>query len=235
MELIKITKTENGQQAVSARELHESLSLTTRFSKWVEQNFKMFVEGEDFCCVTTVTHQNQYGGEKEVDDFALTLDMAKHLAMLSKTEKGKEVRKYFIEVERKALQPPSVEDLIIMQAESVKELRGKVETVETKVQEIENGLQLQPGECDMVSNSVKRRGVYLMGGKSSKAYQSPSIRNKVYRYIYTQLKIEFGVSSYKNIKRKHLEVALDRVAAMPLAFHIQEEVNEANQQLGLAV
>lgn len=49
---------------VSARELHRSLEVKTRFSQWVEQNFKMFKENEDFSSVVTTTQQNQYGGTK---------------------------------------------------------------------------------------------------------------------------------------------------------------------------
>ena len=44
---------------VSARQLHKTLEVKTRFSQWVEQNFKMFQEGEDFSCVVTTTQQNQ--------------------------------------------------------------------------------------------------------------------------------------------------------------------------------
>ncbi|EJE99194.1 phage antirepressor Ant [Liquorilactobacillus mali] len=101
-------KVQDNQQLVSARELHKGLQLTTRFSKWVEQNFSDFEEGIDFSSVTTVTHQNQYGGTKEVQDYALTLGMAKELSMMSHTELGKIYRKYFIELERKWNDPKEV-------------------------------------------------------------------------------------------------------------------------------
>ena len=51
---------------------------------------------------------NQYGGEQELQDYAMKLDMAKELAMLSKTEKGKEVRKYFIQVEKDFNSPEKI-------------------------------------------------------------------------------------------------------------------------------
>lgn len=70
---------------VSARDLHRSLEVKTRFSQWVEQNFKMFKEGEDFSSVVTTTQQNQYGGTKKLQDYAVTIRMAEHLAMMSKT------------------------------------------------------------------------------------------------------------------------------------------------------
>lgn len=98
-QLIKVT-VKGDQQLVSARELHNKLEVKTRFSLWVKQNFKHFRENVDFSSVVTTTQQNQYGGIKELQDYALTIEMAKHLAMMSGTEKGYQVRDYFIKVEQ---------------------------------------------------------------------------------------------------------------------------------------
>ncbi len=99
-QLITITTNENDEQLVSARELHKSLEVKTRFSQWVTQNFKGFREAIDFSSVVTTTQQNQYGGTKELQDYALTVEMAKHIAMMTGTSKGYEVRDYFIKVEK---------------------------------------------------------------------------------------------------------------------------------------
>lgn len=99
-ELIKI-KTENDQQLVSARDLHKALEVKKRFSAWKEQNFKDFEEGVDFLGVpsgTPITNGN--GRVQYLDDYYVTVDMAKELCMMSKTAKGKEVRQYFIKVEK---------------------------------------------------------------------------------------------------------------------------------------
>lgn len=65
-ELINVTLNENNEPIISARQLHKTLEVKTRFSQWVEQNFKMFKEGEDFSSVVTTTQQNQYGGTKKI-------------------------------------------------------------------------------------------------------------------------------------------------------------------------
>lgn len=101
-ELIKI-KTENGKQLVSARELYEFLGLSKRFSSWFETYSKNedygFIENEDFTSVLSSTVVNN-GAERQLQDYAITIDMAKELSMLSKTEKGKQARKYFIQCEK---------------------------------------------------------------------------------------------------------------------------------------
>ena len=99
MELIQV-QSDNEKQLVSARELHKALNVKTRFSQWVTQNFKHFRENIDFSSVVTTTHQNQYGGTKEIQDYALSVEMAKHIAMMSGTQKGYEIRDYFIQVEQ---------------------------------------------------------------------------------------------------------------------------------------
>ncbi|HCD07879.1 MAG TPA: oxidoreductase [Lactobacillus sp.] len=106
-ELIKV-EVKNNQQVVSARELHKGLGVKTRFSQWVEQNFKMFVKGEDFLGVVTTTPQNRYGGTQELQDYAITLNMAEHVAMMSKTEMGSIYRQYFIDLEKKWNDPKEV-------------------------------------------------------------------------------------------------------------------------------
>ena len=92
---------------VSARQLHKTLEVKTRFSQWVEQNFKMFQEGEDFTSVVGTTVVNN-GAVREIQDYAVTLRMAEHLAMMSKTPKGYEVREYFIQVEKDFNSPEKI-------------------------------------------------------------------------------------------------------------------------------
>ena len=105
-QLINI-KVENDQQLVSARELYKALELKRHFGDWVKQNFKDFEEGTDFMFAPQSADMPN-GGVKQVQDYAVTIDMAKELCMMSKTSKGKEVRKYFIEIEKQWNDPVMV-------------------------------------------------------------------------------------------------------------------------------
>ena len=107
-EIINITLNENHEPVVSARDLHKSLKVKTRFSQWVGQNFKILEEGYDFSPVVTTTQLNQYGGTKEIQDYVLSLDASKNLAMVSKTDEGAKVRKYFIQVEKDFNSPEKI-------------------------------------------------------------------------------------------------------------------------------
>lgn len=99
-ELIKITTNDKGKQLVSARELHEFLEIKTDFRKWFPRMCEYgFEENIDYTrafqkCPTL-------GGIQTVADYAISIDMAKELSMIQRTEKGKQARLYFIECEKK--------------------------------------------------------------------------------------------------------------------------------------
>lgn len=98
-ELIKV---DNNTQTVSARELHKALEIEKRFSAWFETNSQGFVEGEDFTTVLLGTEVQNNGGIqiRELEDHNLSVDMAKHICLMSRTEKGKECRQYLIDLEK---------------------------------------------------------------------------------------------------------------------------------------
>ena len=93
-ELIRITE-QNGNRVVSARELHKFLEVETPFRKWIDRMLEYgFEESKDYERADFFVRGNT------AKNFALTIDTAKEISMLQKTEKGKEARRYFIEMEK---------------------------------------------------------------------------------------------------------------------------------------
>lgn len=87
------------QPTVSARALHTGLEISRRFSVWFETNSQGFVENEDYTSVLSGTVVNN-GAHREIQDYSLSVDMAKHICLMSRTEKGKQIRQYFIDLEK---------------------------------------------------------------------------------------------------------------------------------------
>lgn len=92
----------DGKQAVNARELHQKLGSKQQFANWIRNRIEKygFVENQDFCSFNKVIKREN--GATTVTEYALSLDMAKELCMVENNEKGRMIRKYFIEVEKKA-------------------------------------------------------------------------------------------------------------------------------------
>ena len=88
----------NAVETVNARELHAFLEVRSKFADWIKNRISEydFTVNQDF---TTVSKFLENGGRSI--DYYITLDMAKELAMVERTEKGKQARQYFIECERK--------------------------------------------------------------------------------------------------------------------------------------
>ena len=96
-ELIKV---DFDNQMVSARELHKALEVKYDFKRWVDVNFKNFTDGVDYFGGHMNVNGNQYGGTQVILDYKMTVDMAKHLCLMSNTDKGKECRQYLIDLEK---------------------------------------------------------------------------------------------------------------------------------------
>ena len=95
----EIIKVNQETMTVSARELHDALEVQKRFSAWFETNSQGFVYGEDFTSVPTSTVVNN-GAVRELEDYQCSVDMAKHICLMSRTDKGKQCRQYLIDLEK---------------------------------------------------------------------------------------------------------------------------------------
>ena len=133
------------EQVVNARELYEFLGSKRQFANWIKERIESyeFVENVDYVVFNKIV-KNPKGGRSSIE-YAITVTMAKELAMVENNAKGKEVRKYFIECERQAKQAnivpqiASIEDLLnasVEQGKTATEICNQV----TKAENISFGM-----------------------------------------------------------------------------------------------
>lgn len=128
-ELIKVTTNENNEQLVSGRELHEFLEVATEYKKWFSRMAEYgFDENIDFVRVTQKCPTP--GGIQNITDHVMKLDMAKEISMIQRTEKGKQARQYFLQVEKAW----NSEEMILMRSRQI--LERKVETLQLENEEM---------------------------------------------------------------------------------------------------
>ena len=126
-EVLKINY-DNERITLSARELHEYLEIETPFKKWFDRMCEYgFTEEIDFAEVMDKIVQNPKGG-RPATDYQITLDMAKEIAMIQRSEKGKQVRQYFIQIEKDWNSP----DKVMARALSIANRRIETLQIENK-------------------------------------------------------------------------------------------------------
>jgi phage anti-repressor protein len=133
-ELIKVATNANGQNVVSARDLHEFLGATERFSNWFDRQLQFgFIENVDYlgCKVFNAL------AKQELQDYCLTLDCAKSIGMIQRSEKGQEIRNYFIECEKKLSKPKSQIELIIESAQQILKIENEQKQINARLDLIE--------------------------------------------------------------------------------------------------
>lgn len=139
--IIKITEN-NGSQVVSARELHQFLETETRFDIWIKRMFEYgFTQNVDYQCLIKIVHMPNGGTKEAIDDYAISVDCAKEIAMIQRTDKGKQARQYFIEMEKKYNNPSGAEYLLRI-AQNMVEHERKIKEIATKTMMLEDDMQL---------------------------------------------------------------------------------------------
>lgn len=159
-ELVPVYETDNGEKVVYGSELHEVLSVRTPYKDWSSRRLEDVdaIENEDFEAAQICAPSGQ-----TKKDHIIKLDTAKEMAMLERSEMGKRVRRYFIQIEKK-YKENSLEGLS-PELKAVIIVDKRITKVEKKVEHLEYDIPLYGSEADELCNHVKRKGVDMLGGK----------------------------------------------------------------------
>ena len=231
MELIKIIERE-GRQLVSGRELHEFLEIRTKYKDWFRRMVEYgFEEESDFIRVAQKRATNNLKNPvTTVIDHAISIDMAKEISMIQRTEKGKIARQYFINCEKKLKEVKKLSpmELMELQFKTLKEQKEKIAQVENRVYKLEEDMPLFQIDCKEIQALVRKKGIEALGGYRSIAYNDNSLRGKVYSDIQQQIRREFGVLRYEAIKRSQLEMAKEIIINYKVPLVLENEIKLLN-------
>ena len=132
-ELINVTLNDSHEPVVSGRQIHEALGVKTKYADWFNRMIEYgFTENQDFLLLKN-EQQTGRGGHNKVDH-VIKLDMAKEIAMIQRTERGKQVRQYFIQVEKDFNSPEKIMARALLMADKkVHKLEAQIEADKPKV------------------------------------------------------------------------------------------------------
>lgn len=188
-ELIKVNY-DTEHPTVSARELHKALEVSSRFSRWFDTNKEMFVDGEDYNKCTSSTVVNN-GAVRELEDYEITVLMAKHLSMMSRTEKGKEIRNYLIDLEKAWNTPEQVMARALkMAGKTIDSLKDRCKFLGGQVVEQQKLIEEMTPKANYVDRILESKSL-VATTQIAKDYGMSAIR---FNQILNSLKIQYKVN-----------------------------------------
>lgn len=131
--------------------------------------------------------------------------------------------------------PMTTDQKIQLLAQGNVELTEKIDKVDKDLQEFKADMPLLALECQRITRAKNQKVVPLMGGKDAPAYKNKSLMHKVYSDVDAQLRREFGVNTYKAIKRSQCDLAVEIIKKYELPRCLREEIEDENSQMRLAV
>lgn len=210
LELIKVTTNDQGQKLVSGRELHEVLEIGARYNDWIKRMIEYgFTENEDYTTLTQKRVTVQGNAITQVDHI-LTLEMAKHIAMVQRTEIGMKVRNYFIECEKVSQNPyanlsPELKAIFAIDNKQ-QELERQQKVIDQRLTNIEENAKLEPGEYSLVAKRVSSR---IRQIQEERGWITQAHRSELFKGLNGDILQITGVRHRTQLRQKHLDMVLD--------------------------
>lgn len=126
--------------------------------------------------------------------------------------------------------PMTVAEQIQLLAQGNVELEEKIEAVNDDLQEFKKDMPLLALECQKITKAKNQKVVPMLGGKDAPAYKDNSLRQLVYSDIDAQLRREFGVNTYKAIKRSQCDVTIKIINEYELPMYLKDHIDAENAQ-----
>ncbi len=131
--------------------------------------------------------------------------------------------------------PMTIPEQIQLIAQGYGELHEEVQTIKKDLEDFKNDMPILGVEESKITNAVKKKGVECLGGKQSNAYNDKSLRGRLYSDLHRQLRRQFGVSTYKAIKRNQTDTAVSIIQCYAPPLVIAETIQTVNSQQKLNI
>lgn len=210
-DIIPVYTTDEGNKVVMGRELHEKLGIKTSYKDWFPRMAEYgFAEGTDyFTELKNVRREDGRQMPQKQADHIMTLDMAKHIAMIQRTPQGMAIRQKLIELEKESTQQVMAPMSKELQAIFVLDNRSMQH--EKRICALENSMVVDYEQQRVLRRTVNHVVVEALGGKDSPAYLDKSTRCKVYSECNKDAQDWFHVNSVSNIPRKRFDEAVEYI------------------------
>lgn len=231
-DVIPVYDTDTGEKVVLGRELHERLKIKTAYKDWFPRMCEYgFVDGKDYGSFLSNRSDGLAGKPKT--DHIITLDMAKHIAMIQRTPQGMEIRQKLIDLEKNASVNQFAGASKELQAIFVLDNRSMQH--EKRISALETNMTVDYEQQRALRRAVNRVVVEALGGKTSPAYLDKSTRCKVYSECNKDAQDWFHVNSISNVPRKDFDNAIAYIERWRPCANTVMMIQNVNSQTQMAV
>lgn len=240
-ELIKTIRRDDGTIAVSGRELHDFLEVDTPYTQWFDRMIDYgFTENTDFKGLSQKS-EKPIGGRPRIDH-VMTLDMAKEVAMIQRTDKGKQARQYFISVEKRYKQlaalPRTPEEKLALTMEVANRSAEKVMKLDNRVTDLEKNAPIAPGEYSYISRQVRNVVESYINTHHLRITQKQ--RGLLYKDVSRGMNEYVGIKTRTQLRKRDFDRADEFVsnwhpstATMMLIRETQDDQQHVSDQLAM--
>ena len=201
-DVIPVYETEDGKKVVIGRELHERIGLSERYSKWFERMSGYgFVNGTDYTPYQMVHPQNK----QETENHVMSLDMAKHIAMMQRSERGFAIRQKLIDLEDTVSDLSPELRLLINMERQQRAQEKRLAEIEEAVQATRDIIALNPNSWRSDATKMIIRIAQKMGGNE---YIS-TVHNEIYKLLDERFKVNLSVR-LTNMRRRMAEEGISK-------------------------
>ena len=231
-DVIPVYDTDTGEKVVLGRELHDRLKIKTVYADWFKRMCEYgFAEGTDYS-VFLKNEKNSMGGRPSMEH-VITLDMAKHIAMIQRTPQGMEIRQKLIDLEKNMAVNQFAGASKELQAIFVLDNRSMQH--EKRISALETNMTVDYEQQRALRRAVNRVVVEALGGKTSPAYLDKSTRCKVYSECNKDAQDWFHVNSISNVPRKDFDNAIAYIERWRPCANTVMMIQNVNSQTQMAV
>ena len=226
-------------RVLTTQQIAEAYETDTRIiSNNFNRNKERYVEGKHFVCLDgeelkEFKTNHHFDESSRINKLYLWTEKGAFLHAKSlNTDKAWEVYDRLVDeyFDKPKLPLWTMDDKIQILAQGNIELKEKIEAVNEDLQEFKRDMPLLALECQKITKAKNQKVVPMLGGKDSPAYKDNSIRQQVYSDIDAQLRREFGVNTYKAIKRNQCDVAIKIINEYELPMYLKDRIDNENAQ-----
>lgn len=210
-DVIPVYDTDTGEKVVLGRELHERLKIKDKYTDWMQRMIGYgFSEDADYYTLRKKP-KRQDGTEMpgERIEHVITLDMAKHIAMIQRTPEGMEIRQKLIDLEKNvavnqfAGLSKELQAILVIDQRTMKQ--------EQRISALENTMTIDYNQQRVLKRVVNTVVINALGGMDSPAYKSRSVSQKLFMECNRDIQGWFNVNSRNNVPKKRFDEAVEYI------------------------